>query len=121
MKPKPSNFPDSGRGHRAGNVRLQRSMYVLLAGLLAACGLFSSGITPSSAPTATLPGPGVSTQLPPNPEGTAGAFLKAWAEKDYAGMYALLSPLSQDAISQEDFVARYTDVAAQMTLASLES
>ena len=73
------------------------------------------------APTPTLPGPGIATSLPPNPEGTAGAFLNAWAGKDYLGMYALLSPLSQAAITQEDFVNRYKDAAEQMTLISVES
>lgn len=95
--------------------------YFAAVNLLAACGLFSPGPSASGTPTATLPGPGVSTELPPNPEGTASAFLNAWAQKDYAGMYALLSPLSQDAISQEEFLARYDDAAAQMTLTAIET
>ena len=79
MKPKPSNFPDSGRparsvhspgtpacprngvkgvpdhegragrARRAGNVKLQRSVYVLLAGLLAAQ---SEPTPPADFPTA---------------------------------------------------------------------
>ncbi len=99
-----------------------KSLFYLAAfNLLAACGLFSSGLPASTTPTATLPGPAVSTTLPPNPEGTASAFLNAWAQKDYAGMYALLSHLSQDAISQDEFVARYSDAAAQMTLKSIET
>ncbi|MEK7275982.1 MAG: NTF2-like N-terminal transpeptidase domain-containing protein, partial [Chloroflexota bacterium] len=89
--------------------------YATLLILLAAC-----GGAPAS-PTATLPGPGVSVTLPPNPEGTAGAFLNAWQARDYAGMYTLLSSLSQDAISQEDFVNRYGDAAAQLTLSGVET
>ncbi len=89
--------------------------------LLAACSLFGLDSTPLAGPTATLPGPGVSTSLPPNPEGTAGAFLNAWAQKDYGGMYSLLSSLSRDAIAQEDFAARYRDAAGQMTLRELST
>lgn len=99
-------------------VNLQRVVCIAFALFLAACGL-ASPATPT--PEATLPGPGMSVTLPPNPEGTAGAFLNAWAQKDYTGMYSLLSPLSQAAISQEDFVARYADAADQMTLGEIET
>ncbi|MEK7785432.1 MAG: NTF2-like N-terminal transpeptidase domain-containing protein, partial [Chloroflexota bacterium] len=96
---------------------LKRPLYFVFLTLLAACGL----VSPPPTVTPTLPGPVVSTSLPPNPEGTAGAFLKAWQERDYVGMYSLLTPLSQAAISQEDFVNRYKDATAQMTLSSLET
>jgi penicillin-binding protein 2 len=95
------------------NFRLS-ALFVSLI-LLVAC----SGIAPGATPT--LPGPNVATSLPPNPEGTAGAFLNAWAAQDYLGMYALLSPLSQAAITQEEFVNRYTDAAEQMTLTAIET
>ena len=81
---------------------LKRPLYFVFLTLLAACGL----VSPPPTVTPTLPGPVVSTSLPPNPEGTAGAFLKAWQERDYVGMYSLLTPLSQAAISQEAFVTR---------------
>ncbi len=96
-------------------VNPKRLIYATLLILLAAC-----GGAPAS-PTATLPGPAVSVTLPPNPEGTAGAFLNAWQARDYAGMYTLLSSLSQDAISRNDFVNRYGDAAAQLTLSSVET
>ena len=38
----------------------------------------------------------------PGPAGTAATFLKP-AGRDYAGMYSLLSPLSQDAVKPADF------------------
>jgi penicillin-binding protein 2 len=98
-------------------VTFKQPLYFIFLTLLAACGL----VSPSPTVTPTLPGPVVSTSLPPNPEGTAGAFLKAWLERDYAGMYSLLTPLSQAAISQEDFVNRYKDATAQMTLSTLET
>jgi len=90
--------------------------------LLAALALaVACGRATSLTPTPTLPGPNVSVTLPPNPEGTTGAFLNAWAQKDYAGMYSLLTPASQDAFSQEDFAARYGDAAEQMTLTGIET
>ena len=90
-------------------------LLMIAAVLLSACG--------SDAPKniATLPGPAVSTSLPPNPEGTASAFLNAWQQGDYSGMYALLSPLSQDSISPQEFVARYSDAGAAMTLTAIET
>ena len=51
----------------------------------------------------------------------AAAFLAAWQAEDYAGMYGLLSPLSQDALPQEDFTTEYTDIANTLTLQSLEA
>ncbi len=96
---------------------MHRKQFICLVALtlLTACRV----VPPSPVPT--LPGPAISTSLPPNPEGTASAFLSAWQRDDYMGMYSLLSPLSQAAISQGDFVARYSDAAAAMTLTSLET
>jgi len=51
----------------------------------------------------------------------AAAFLTDWQAEDYAGMYALLSSLSQDALSQADFEAQYTELANTLTLQSLEA
>jgi len=105
-------------------VKLQRTIYVAITFLLAACGLFGSGDgnpTASPTPETTLPAPGVTVTLPPNSEGTASAFLNAWATKEYAGMYSLLTQLSKDAISEENFAQRYADAADQMTLTEIET
>ncbi len=107
------------------NLHPSRLLYLAFALFLAACGLFGSALptadTSTATPEATLPNPGVSITPPPNPEGTASAFLKAWGDQNYAGMYALLSSLSRDAISQDDFTKRYTDAAEQMTLTELQT
>jgi len=75
--------------------------YVLLVLLLTACvGIGAPAtVTPLPPPTAT--------RATPDPEGAARTFLEAWEQEDYVGMYSLLSPLSQDAISLADFQARY--------------
>jgi penicillin-binding protein 2 len=107
------------------SVKTTRLFYLFFALLLTACGLFgSAGPTPtdpSVSPEPTLRDPGVSITPPPNPEGTASAFLNAWAQKDYAGMYSLTSSLSRDAIPQEDFIDRYTKASEQMTLNELQT
>ena len=46
-------------------------------------------------------------------------FFTKWEQNDYAGMYALLSPTSRDAISQEDFVSKYASVAQNLSLKAL--
>jgi penicillin-binding protein 2 len=70
-------------------------------------------VTPLPTPTATPD--------TPDPEGTALTFLTDWQNGDYAGMYSLLSPLSRDAVSLNDFRARYESVAQAITLTSVEA
>ncbi len=104
------------------NAVLHRFLYITAMLVLSACSLFGSGgETATPTPEATLPAPSYNVTPPPNPEGTASAFLNAWAQRDYAGMYSLLSKLSRDAISQEDFEARYKDAAEQMTLQEIQT
>ena len=60
------------------------------------------------------------TPQTPDPQGTAATFLDLWQQGDYAGMYTLLSPLSQDAISLTDFEARYAATARTASLTQVE-
>jgi len=75
--------------------------------------------------TACVPRPvaDLSTPTPatPDPTLTAQTFLEAWQINDYAGMYSLLSPLSHDAVSLEEFSARYESVARQAALQAVET
>jgi penicillin-binding protein 2 len=89
--------------------------FVMGAAFLAAC----AGL--GATPTLTPPPPPSPTLNTPDPKGTADAFLDAWQAGDYAGMYSLLSPLSQDAISFEAFQARYETAARTATLRSVEA
>lgn len=82
-------------------------------------------MTPTSAPTEeptgeTLPTPVIETTRLPDVEGTVLAYLEKWNAADYAGMYAMLAPTNRDAISEEDFIKRYTDTAASLTLDQIE-
>jgi penicillin-binding protein 2 len=46
----------------------------------------------------------------PDSEQAAAKLLEAWKAQDYASMYGQLSPLTQDAVSLDDFQTRYADV-----------
>jgi penicillin-binding protein 2 len=76
----------------------------LVLALVSCTGLAGPVSTPGPSPTVTT------TPTTPDPEGTATTFLNAWRSGDYAGMYSLLSPLSQDAINLTDFQRRYEAV-----------
>jgi penicillin-binding protein 2 len=83
-------------------------------------------ILPGSAaavtPTAdTLPtAAGIKITAAPAAESAARAFLDRWQSQDFAGMYDLLSVLSRDAMSADEFKAFYEDVAVQTSLRSLD-
>jgi penicillin-binding protein 2 len=85
----------------------RRVGYLILTVLAAGCSL-AGPRTPVASPT--LPGPGVTTVSAPDPEIAVGHFLDAWKQWDYEAMYAMLSPLTQDAMTLEDFTARYEGV-----------
>jgi len=69
-------------------------------------------------PTPVPPSPTISvTSTPlPDPLPVAEAFLEAWQAEDYRTMYIWLSPLSQEALSLEDFTATYSELEGIMTL-----
>jgi len=69
--------------------------------------------TPSATLTPTLPQPGVNTTQAPDAKVAAQAYLDAWKAEDYAAMYDMLTPVSQDAISEEDFTKRYREFMAE--------
>ena len=52
-------------------------------------------------------------------QGVADRFLEAWRVEDYSEMYTLLSSLSQDAFSLEDFTTAYQAAANALTLDEL--
>lgn len=81
---------------------------VFLAFILAACG--PGGIS------GELPTPQINVSTAPSVEGTVNAYLTAWNSADYTSMYSMLSSASQQAISAEDFQARYAMVATQANL-----
>lgn len=94
---------------------------VLILTLLGACApeAGNPGL-PIFKPTATLPPPAVTIQPAPDVQAAIRAFLDAWENEDYPTMYASLSKVSRDSISQEDFTQRYIEAMNTMSLAELD-
>lgn len=90
-------------------------LLAILVLALAACG-GSNGATSNG----ELPSPQIDVSSAPDVEAAASAYLSAWQDDDHNAMYALLSTLSQDAISFEDFDARYTHVEREANLFNIE-
>lgn len=104
-------------------MKLRILLLLLLATLVFSCN--RAPATDTSAPqelvTSTLPLPGVNTLQAPDAETAARAYLEAWETEDYSSMYTMLTSLSLDAIREEDFIARYRNIAAEAALSSLET
>jgi len=88
-----------------------------MAFVLAACG---TATTSPPSPPGELPDPLVLTESAPDPEAAAREFLEAWKVRDYATMYDMLSPLTQDSITQEAFAERYDDIWRSAALTGLD-
>ena len=95
---------------------------LIMAFLLVSCSP-PKGTTPApTVPTATrgLPTAHVELTRPPDPKASAKDFLEAWKSENYTGMYDLVTGLSQDAITADDFTARYKNAAIDLTLEKLD-
>ncbi len=68
----------------------------------------------------TLQPPGVTIISVPDPQVVVENYLKYWQDDNYTGMYALLTGISQDAITAEDFEKTYQDAAFNLTLRNLD-
>ena len=73
---------------------------------------------PSATPT--LGQPEINTTTTPDPSLTAEAYLAAWGGQDYSKMYAMLTKLSQDSYSFEEFELRYQEVYREGSLFGIE-
>jgi len=95
------------------------AFFLLSAFFLASCTLLSSGAeTPPG--DATLPVPQITLIPAPDPEIAASNYLAAWRARQYEAMYEMLSPLSQDGLSREEFVQTYQDVWVEAALSGLD-
>jgi penicillin-binding protein 3 len=57
---------------------------------------------------------------PPKPENTLKKYISHWEKKDYKSMYKMLDSESKKAISEADFVKRYTDIYSGIEASDLE-
>ncbi|HHY88391.1 MAG TPA: hypothetical protein GYA06_05690 [Chloroflexi bacterium] len=99
-------------------MKLRTALLLLVILTLAGC----AAPTPTAAPlpTFTPPGPAVRTTSMPDAKAAAAEFLQAWKQDDTAGMYALLSQLSRDAIPEEEFTRMYSEVAQTLSLQEMD-
>ncbi|HEX9616770.1 MAG TPA: NTF2-like N-terminal transpeptidase domain-containing protein, partial [Anaerolineales bacterium] len=98
-----------------------RTILPLFILVLAGCRSPSPTIQPSPDAPPALSTPVVLTTQAPDPEPAARAYLTAWKNEDYAQMYALLTEVSQDALTEEEFSARYRNLAAEAALSSVDT
>jgi penicillin-binding protein 2 len=98
----------------------QITRLVLLA--LAGC-LILSSCTPSSFAVeglgATAPS-GTSASTAADAQTAAVNFIEAWKKEDYASMYNLITQVSRDAVTLEDFEKKYTDAAQNLGFNQLD-
>jgi penicillin-binding protein 2 len=78
-----------------------------------------SVVTPQVQATSTLAAPGVSKTSAPDVKVTARTYLDAWKAEDYSTMYSLLTSVSRDALSEEEFTKHYRGIAAEAALESV--
>lgn len=97
--------------------KLLLAIAMISAGALAGCGV--PGL-PSPFARPTLPPPVIHTEVAPDPEAAARGFLEAWKQGNFPGMYALLTRLSRDALSQADFTKRYQDIEDAAALSGVD-
>jgi len=91
---------------------------VVLALVMAGCSRQASESGPES--SSELPTPEVLTVSAPNPELAVTQFLSFWNDQNYPAMYAMLSPLTTDLITQEDFENRYASIWKAANLSGVE-
>jgi cell division protein FtsI/penicillin-binding protein 2 len=93
------------------------SIIVILT-FLSACS--STGFGPVFPTDTPLPPPIVNITSAPNVDAALTAYLDAFKADDYNTMYGLLSKVSQDAITLEDFAKRNKDALNEMSAGSFD-
>ena len=116
----------------ARNTRADKYVYLLatlILGITVLLGACSSGEPNAEATDAqptmleNTPTPGElapTIESVPDPNETTSAYLDAWANFDYETMYNMLTTLSKDSITYEDFEVRYRNVATQAVLVDVD-
>ena len=109
-------------------MKVKYLIFLLLILALAACGPAVPATTELPEVVVHTPSPSVAVlptvapQITPVPdvEPSVVAYLEAWKADDYVSMYNMLTSISQDAITLEDFTNRYRTVAAEIALEHLD-
>lgn len=98
---------------------MKKIIIFLLVVLIVASCTKNNPSTPE--PSESLPTPVVTLSAVPDVAEAVNQFFGFWNSGDYAGMYAMLSQTSKDAISEEEFVKLYTDTAVALTLKQINA
>ena len=98
------------------------SVTLIISFLLGACGTKGNGdplseLFPTSTP---LPTPHVGVTPAPDARAAVSAYFDALKSGYYAGMYGMLTKISQQAITQDDFSKRYNDALNNMSAGSFD-
>ena len=92
---------------------------IVIFSFLSACGGGGGGVAlfPTDTP---LPTPVFNVTSAPDPNVTLQAFLDAFKADDYNTMYSLVSKVTQDTVTLEDFARRNRDALNEMSAGSFE-
>lgn len=93
---------------------------LILIAFLTGCTQTRSSSTPTIPPSPTLGAVSVGITPAPDAKTAANAFLDAWKADDYATMYSMLTSVSKDAVSQEDFEKHFRGIASEMALSGID-
>ena len=88
---------------------------------LAACNGGANPAIPTTQVLPTLSQPSINTTQSPDVNKTVRKYLDAWENEDYVQMYGMLTSISKDAITEEQFVELFREVAGEAALSSLET
>ncbi len=104
-------------------MKIRPLFLIVMALILVGCGqpaLSTKTLTATSPSTSTssLPEPQVETTNVPDPRDAAQLYLDDWKAEEYPAMYGMLTKISQDAVNEETFTARYKAVANEAALSS---
>jgi penicillin-binding protein 2 len=93
---------------------------IVIMAFLCACGTGGSGFLPGSATDTPLPPPLVTVNSAPDPNAALMAYLEAYKADEYNAMYSLVSKVTQDSITLEDFALRNRDALNEMSAGSFD-
>ena len=80
----------------------------------------AASLIPTATKNVKPPTRPLSTTNAPEVKAAAHAYLDAWKANDFASMYHMLSSVSQDAISLDNFTKHYRGVASEAALTGLD-
>lgn len=81
--------------------------------------ILEGAIQPTDTTSPPTPVPLTPTPVP-DPKDAIRAYLDFWKADDYSRMYSLLTTISKDAISDDEFTERYKKVLAEAAVSSVE-